>query len=312
MAWAGARPADERWALALSGGADSLCLLLLLWAHWPERRAALCALHFDHRLRGAAARADARFCRAVCRGLGVRFAAGEWRRPPESPSEGEARGARFRYFERRMARGGIGVLWLGHQQDDIAESMIMRLARGSGTSGLAAPRPLHSFPGGRTHVRPLLTLKRSEIVGALRASGARWREDASNAEDRYFRNKLRSSVLPAWKRAAGRDAVAGAALSRDLLEEDDAALENWVERLSPLTPGGALRLSRLAGSPRAIVRRALHRWLSVQPDPGRLSKRGFDSLLSCVVAGVPTRQSIGTKGFAVIRGEWLRYVEASR
>ena len=249
MAWAGARPADERWAVALSGGADSLCMLLLLWAHWPERRAALCALHFDHRLRGAAARADARFCRAVCRGLGVRFAAGEWRRPPESPSEGEARGARFRYFERRMARGGIGVLWLGHQQDDIAESMIMRLARGSGTSGLAAPRPLHSFPGGRRHVRPLLTLKRSEIVGALRASGARWREDASNAEDRYFRNKLRSSVLPAWKRAAGRDAVAGAALSRDLLEEDDAALENWVERLSPLTPEGRSGSADWPGAP---------------------------------------------------------------
>src|SRR5476651_1759624 len=74
-AWAEARPAREPWAVAFSGGADSLGLLLLLWAHWPRRRRRLRVLHFNHRLRGAASAADARFCRQVCRGLGVAFLA---------------------------------------------------------------------------------------------------------------------------------------------------------------------------------------------------------------------------------------------
>lgn len=312
MAWAGARPAAERWAVALSGGADSLCLLLLVWAHWPGRRPALCALHFDHRLRGAAARADSRFCRGVCRGLGIEFVEGRWRNPPPSASEADAREARFGFFERRLASRRIRVLWLGHQQDDIAETMLMRLARGSGTSGLAAPRPVHSFPNGREHVRPLLALKRAEIEEALRACGVPWREDTTNRGEKYFRNKLRNRVLPAWKRASERDALAGAARSRELLDEDDSALEAWVDGLAPLTPGGALKLERIAGVPRAVARRALHRWLLVQPAVGRLSRRGFDNLLSMVLTGSDSRQSIGAKGFAVLRGNWLRYVKATR
>jgi tRNA(Ile)-lysidine synthase len=270
------------------------------------------ALHFDHRLRGAAARADARFCRGVCRGLGVPFAGGRWRNPPESPSEADARAARFDFFERSLALRRVRTLWLGHQQDDIAETMIMRLARGSGSAGLAAPRPIQSGPGGRRHIRPLLALKKSEIMAALRACGIPWREDSSNAKGEFFRNKLRRSVLPAWKRASGRDASAGAAYSRELLEEDDDALEEWVAKLAPLTPGGALNLRRLARCPRAVVRRALHRWVLAQALDCRLSRRGFESLLSAVLLGIPARQSLGAKGFAVIGGKWLRYVVVSR
>jgi tRNA(Ile)-lysidine synthase len=310
-AWADRRAARERWAVAVSGGADSLCLLLLMWAHWPRRRTKLCALHFDHRLRGAAARADARFCRTVCRSLGVAFVGGQWAAPPKLPSEAEARMARFRFFERELNRRKIRALWLGHQQDDIAETMLMRLARGSGAAGLAAPRPLQSLPRDRSHLRPLLDIKRTEITAALRASGAPWREDLSNSTGDFFRNRVRRSVVPAWRRAAGRDALAGAALSRELLEEDDTALQQWVAELKPVTPGGALALNRLAGRPRAVVRRALHQWLLVQSLSGNLSRRGFDSLLSAVSLGKPARHSLGAEGFAVIRGKCLLYVKAS-
>jgi len=307
--WADRSPAGERWAVAFSGGADSLCLLLLAWAAWPGRRQFLVGMHFDHRLRGAASTADARFCRAVCRGLGIRFAAGCWTNPPSRPSEAAARSARFGFFGRAMERRGIRALLLGHQQDDIAETMIMRLARGSGTAGLAAPRPVQAAPGGSVHVRPLLGIKRSEITAALRAAGAPWREDATNSGDRFFRNRVRSRVLPAWLRASGRDALAGVALSRELLEEDDAALEAWVARLRALAPSGALSLDRLKGVPRAVARRALHRWLLAQPGATTLSRRGFEVLLDAVLRGAQARHSLGAKGFAVIRGKWLRYVE---
>lgn len=305
LAWAARRPRREKWAVAFSGGADSLALLLLLWAHWPERRRALVALHFDHRLRGRASRADAAFCQKACAALGVKLVSGAWREARRGASEAEARVARLAFF-RRHAR----VLWLGHQQDDIAESMFMRLARGSGAGGLAAPRPVQRFAEGRVHLRPLLTLKKAEIVVALRAGGASWREDATNATGDYFRNRIRRDVLPAWAEAARRDALAGAARSRELLEEDEIALEAWLDELAPFARGGALSLHALAGKPRALVRRALHRWLLAQPHVGELSRQAFEALLDAILAGRPTRHSLGAAGFGLIRGGRLSFEQA--
>ncbi len=322
LSWAQRSPAGERWAVAFSGGADSLALLLLAWAHWPERRGGLFAVHFNHRLRGAASGEDARFCARVCRSLGVAFRTGSWARgskPAGPASESRARQARFAYFERTLAPLRIRALWLGHQQDDVAESILMRLARGSGTGGLAAPRAVQEIGGeGRVHLRPLLDLKKSEIAAALRSSGIAWREDATNARPDYFRNRIRSRVLPQWTRASGRDAVAGAACSRELLEEDDLALELWVDRVRPITPAGRLDLKRLKGCPRAVLRRALYRWLLSGQGGGRsrfgppgdfgdLSRQGFSALLDAVEGGRPTRQSLGAEGFAVIGGGWLFY-----
>jgi tRNA(Ile)-lysidine synthase len=290
----------EPWVVAFSGGADSLALLLLLWAHFPERRTRLMALHFNHRLRGRSSNADAAFCQQVCRSLGVRLRLGEWRDATKHTSEAAARLARHAFFSRELARLGAKKLWLAHQQDDIAETVLMRLARGSGTGGLAAPRPVQLMPNRRQHLRPLLTLKKREIVAVLREAGVTWREDASNITGDFFRNRVRLSVLPAWNKASGRDALAGAALSRERLEEDDLALEAWVDRLAALKRG-ALDFGKLAGAPRAVWRRALHRWLlAVRPDTD-LSRQGFAQLLKAVEQGGPTRFSLGARAFAVIR-----------
>jgi tRNA(Ile)-lysidine synthase len=292
--------------VAFSGGADSLALLLLLWAHWPERRARLVALHFNHRLRGAAADADERFCRRVCRGLGVRVRVGRWKNRRSGASEEEAREARFAFFDRTMRRIGARALWLGHQQDDIAETMLMRLARGSGTAGLAAPRPVQRV-GSQLRVRPLLTVKKEEVVARLRESGIPWREDRTNAGRVYFRNRIRHQVLPAWQKAAERDVLAGVALARERLEEDDSALDAWVAELRPWGRGGVLNVAIFQNRPRALVRRALHRWLLAQPLAGDLSRQGFENLLDAVVAGRSTRRSLGLNGFASIKNGRLRF-----
>lgn len=307
-AWAGSRrvAAQGPWAVALSGGADSLCLLLLLWAHWPGRRRRLMAVHFNHRLRGRAADADERFCRKVCGGLGVRSAFGHWRRARRDPSEEEARVARFGFFHRALRRAGARALWLGHHQDDIAETMLMRLARGSGAAGLSAPRPVQRVDD-RVHLRPLLLLKKGEIMAALRVAGIPWREDRTNTSGGFFRNRVRRHVVPAWQKAAGRDAVAGAALARELLEEDDQALEAWLDALRPFRSGRLLDVASLAGRPRALIRRALRRWLAAQPRAGDLSRQGFEDLLAAVTSGRPARRSLGRYGFAVIRGGLLRF-----
>jgi len=302
-----------RWALAFSGGADSLALLLIFWAEAEGRWGReFDVLHFNHRLRGRAADADEKFCAQVCAALGVKFVAGRWRDARKHASEAEARTARFAFFHREMNRRKIRLLWFGHQQDDIAESMLMRLARGSGTGGLAAPRPAQGMPGNRWHLRPMLSLQKAEIVAALRASGATWREDATNAGEDFFRNRIRRSVVPAWTRAAQRDALAGAAHSRALLEEDDTALEAWLDDLKPIDRKRQLALAVLAGKPRALIRRALHRWLRTQSEAGELSRQAFETLLETVIAQKNTRQSLGLRGFAVTRGGILRFEPAGK
>jgi len=242
----------------------------------------------------------------VCAGLGVRLQVGRWRQATPGASEEEARAARFAFFRRAMRRVKSRALWLGHHQNDVAETMLMRLARGSGTAGLAAPRPVQRVPGG-VRVRPLLAVKKEEIVAALKTAGIPWREDRTNTSAGYFRNRIRQRVLPAWRRAAGRDALAGAALARERLEEDDAALEAWLDELRPLGRSGSLEIARLAGRPRALIRRALRRWVMAQPKAGGLSRQGFEDLLLAIVAGRPTRRSLGKAGFAVLRGGRLRF-----
>jgi tRNA(Ile)-lysidine synthase len=302
LAWVEKNGPRTGWAVAFSGGADSLAVLLLAWAHWPERRARLCAVHFNHRLRGRESDADERFCGRVCAALGVKLVTGAWAQARRGASEAEARAARLAFYAKHAR-----VLWLGHQQDDIAETMLMRLARGSGAGGLAAPRPVQAMPGSRVHLRPLLTLKKEEIASALRAAKISWREDSSNARGDFFRNRVRHGVLSAWVAASQRDALGGAARARELLEEDDAALEAWLDQLRPVGADGALAVKRLSGKPRALLRRALHRWLLAQPRAGELSRQGFEALLDAIAHGAPTRHSLGREGFAVIRGDLLRF-----
>lgn len=307
VTWAEEAPPRTRWGIGFSGGADSLALLLLVWAHWPKRRRWLRALHFDHRLRGAESRVDAQFCRTVCAGLDVPLLEGEWPGKHPDASEAEARAVRMAFFTEHAR-----IVWLGHQQDDIAESMLMRLARGSGSAGLSAPRPVHRVAGGRVHVRPLLTRKKAELLAALRSAEIRWREDSSNGFGGFFRNRIRRDVLPVWTEAAQRDALSGAARSRMLLDEDDQALEAWLDELRPVTATGHLALGPLAGKPRALVRRALHRWLMAEPRAGRISSQAFEILLNAVMTAKPTRHSLGRDGFAVIRDDRLRFERKDR
>lgn len=311
LKWAEKSPTRERWAVAFSGGADSLALLLLLWAHWPERREGLCALHFNHRLRGGAANADEAFCARVAQALGVEWRTERWREARKDASEAEARAARFSFFEAQLKVLRAKALWLGHQQDDVAETMLMRLARGSGAAGLAAPRPVQWIGTKRVHLRALLNLQKREIESALRSVGGRWREDLTNAGADFFRNRIRRDVMPAWCAAAtGRDALAGAALARERLEEDDEALERWLGEVSPMLANGALSLSRLKGKPRALVRRALLGWLVNENLAGVLSRAGFEALLDDLMEARRTRHSVGHAGFAVIDSRQLRRVAA--
>lgn len=333
---------SEPWCVALSGGADSVALLLTLCqlrtadcglrigvgavevgtsgAPGPEfrtphsavrnRAAPILALHFNHRLRGAAADGDEAFCRALCAALGVALRVGAANWPAGSTvSEARAREVRFDFFTTAMRELGARTLWLGHQRDDVVETMLLRLSRGSGSRGLAAPRPVQRLGDGSVRLRPLLDFSKAEIVAALRAAGVPWREDETNHGEAYFRNRLRNQVVPAWAAAAPADLAAAVAQSRTLLEEEDEALELWVDRVLPAELGPELPLAGLRAAPAAIARRAMHRWLGALELGEVLSRAATDDLLAAVRTGQATRLSAGDDGFLESDAAVLRWVE---
>ena len=258
---------EKRVYVACSGGADSVFLLLWFWAFRQQSGLAgeIVVLHFNHCLRGEESDGDQVYVEDLAKALGVSVESGSWVRGAEVKiSEETARNARLDFFDRCIGDEGEGAFVLtGHHADDAVESMLMRLSRGSGSIGLSSPRPISELGRMFRVVRPLINLKRGDIQGALEALGTDWREDASNSESDYYRNRLRNSVVPAWQEAADREVSVGVGLSRRLLEEDADALEVWLERewLELIRDDGRLGLKSLVELPVALRRRALQRFV---------------------------------------------------
>jgi tRNA(Ile)-lysidine synthase len=179
--------------VAVSGGADSVCLLHLLASLAPLWNLRLTVLHLDHGLRGEESREDAEFVRALSVSLGLPV---EIRRASLAEAGGNreqaARAARLEFFRETMAAHGIDRVAVGHTRSDQAETVLFRFLRGSGSAGLAAIRPV--TPAGI--VRPLIEIGREEVRQFLRGRGIPWREDSSNASPRFARNRIRHSLLP--------------------------------------------------------------------------------------------------------------------
>ena len=188
----------QQVAAAVSGGADSMALLRLLLVLAQSLGIQVSACHVNHRLRGAAADGDEAFVRAQCAELGVPlrvFRAGEEGLPDASGGEAGARALRYACFE-RLHREGIDRIALAHTVTDQAETLLFRLARGTGLHGAGGIRPVRDF-----YVRPLLCLTREEVETWCTACGQQWVTDETNLSDDYARNRLRHDALPALRQA---------------------------------------------------------------------------------------------------------------
>ncbi|HKW85715.1 MAG TPA: tRNA lysidine(34) synthetase TilS, partial [Nitrospiraceae bacterium] len=195
------KPGDRLLA-AVSGGADSVALLSLLTELAPSWKLALWAVHINHGLRGAESEEDARFVASLCERLGVQLI-GERvdltnpaRRRLRQSLQEYAREARYAAMQRVGQALGVDKIALGHTADDQAETLLMWMLRGSGTTGLAG------IPANREplFIRPLLDFSRADIVSYLRTQKLGVREDSSNAKLLYLRNRIRHELLPAMKR----------------------------------------------------------------------------------------------------------------
>ena len=182
--------------VALSGGADSTALLDIL-SRLQGYNLSLIATHLNHCLRGAESDADQEFCRLLAGRHALPF---ETRRVDIKKMaedqhlnlEDAGRRARIEFFDEIRMKYDAAAVALAHHADDQAETVLMRLLRGSGMTGLSGM----AYRNGRGYIRPLLDITRVEIEQYLRSYGKEWHEDASNSDSRYLRNRIRHQLLP--------------------------------------------------------------------------------------------------------------------
>lgn len=292
----------EPWGICCSGGADSLSLLLLMAGYFPDKRD-IYVLHYNHRLRGEESDAEAEFVDHCAEGLGLPFILGERDRFIENKNEAIFREMRHEFFNDSLKKINGSILLFGHHCNDVAETMLMRIARGSGTGGLCAPRPIHLFAN-KVHLRPCINITKERLLFALEEVGVSWCYDSSNSKEDYFRNRVRLNVMPNWINAATGNFWKGIQHSRELLEEDDLALEQCVEILfkkEAIQRGVPLNLDLLIGMPKALYRRAIYRWLLVHNIGDNISTQNFAFILEKAMAGSETRAFINEDDCIILR-----------
>jgi len=240
----------KRWLVAVSGGGDSIALLHLMqrFVEQPERH--LVVAHLDHALRRGS-RTDRAFVERRARELGLDVHAdvhdvGKARRRDESPEEA-ARRVRRAFLKSAAQRLDCDAIATGHTLDDQAETVLMRLARGAGTAGLAGiPESADSF------VRPLLELERADLRAWLHQRKLTWREDPSNRDLRFDRNRVRRRLVPMLEQHLNPRAARHLADAAGRLRDD----ATYLDQLATQQLTAASRLDREG---RPVLRAALVR-----------------------------------------------------
>ncbi len=244
----------RRIGVAVSGGADSVFLLHAL----HECGLAAAVLHVNHKLRGADSDADEAFVAELGQGFGlpVHIAA---RPVPEGNLEQEARRARYGFFLELVGAGECDAVATGHTLDDQAETVLSRFLRGAGTAGLSGIRPATR----EGIVRPLLGLRREEIRIWLRDRNLPWREDCTNAQTDFLRNRLRHDLIPqlATVNPSLPEVLASTA---DWARDEESWWETQLDRLEPeifqIQPEIVLfQTAPFLAQPVAVQRRLLRR-----------------------------------------------------
>ncbi|HUD21874.1 MAG TPA: tRNA lysidine(34) synthetase TilS [Acidobacteriaceae bacterium] len=269
------RPGD-RICAAISGGADSVAMLLLLHAANALPRnslgVGLSAVHVHHGLRGEEADGDLAFVQELCARLEVplhiqradvpgRVARSREEGEPESIEEA-ARVVRYEFFEQLIADGRADSVLTAHTLDDQAETVLMKLLRGAWTEGLSGIYPVvlvrnAAHPG--KILRPLLGVRRVELIAYLESRNQGWRTDSTNADEAFTRNRVRHSMLPYLRdfNPAVDQALANLA---ELAREDESRWQSELGRILPqlLLPGRPVRgggrgVSTAPGAPNSVA-----------------------------------------------------------
>lgn len=224
--------AGDRVLVGVSGGADSVCLLHVLKTLQKEWKIQLEAVHVHHGIRGDAAERDVDFVRGLCKQWEIPFtlervSAPEIAEAEKVSLETAGRLARYRCFHEICERRECGKIATAHNQNDQAETILMRVLRGAGIDGLAGIRYVRADGV----IRPLLDVTRAEIEAYCRENNLNYCTDGTNLENDYTRNKIRNKLLPLLQEEFNENILGALVnLSRNM-EEDGTFLNDYAERL---------------------------------------------------------------------------------
>lgn len=248
---------EDRVLCAVSGGADSMCLLSWLHDNAQTLGITVAAAHFNHCLRGEESDRDEEFVKDFCRREGISFACGRGdvaalARDSGRSTEDAARAMRYDFLRSAAKKTGCNKIATAHNAEDNAETMLLNLVRGAGARGLAGIPPVRD-----EFIRPLLSTTRAEILSYLNDRGICYVTDSTNLDDDYTRNKLRHRVMPVLSEL-NPSFAAGCLRTAESLRDDDACLyfiargfaeENYID--------DSLPAEKLAALPRAVAVRVL-------------------------------------------------------
>ena len=248
-------PGPARWVVAVSGGMDSVALLHLLRFVKPVADVELVVAHLDHGMRAGSAR-DAQFVRGLCRAW--RVPCFETRALHVPATEAAARTARYSFLEQVRRRANASLILTAHTQDDQAETLVLRARRGAGAWGLGGIQPFRADGVGR----PLLRVARDQLREYAAQVGLVWREDPSNRELRFARNRIRHELIPQWERAYGptltSDLAALAVAAREAAMRARARARDVLRAVGrPVDYGGSASLELDQARLQAFTDRAL-------------------------------------------------------
>lgn len=248
-------PPGSRVLCAVSGGADSVCMLHMLYELRQELEIELFAAHYEHGLRGEEALRDAAFVEDCCKKLGICFKLGHGDVPAFAREKGmsieeAARHLRYDFLQKTAAEFGCDRIATAHNADDNAETVLFNLSRGSGALGL------RGIPERRGMiVRPLLHMSRGEIESWLSERGLAFVHDSSNDSDDYSRNLIRHRVMPALK-SINPACTAAIASAGQLLAEDEDFIQSEARGfIDRHFDGESLPVAELKGLHRAVASR---------------------------------------------------------
>ncbi len=305
-------PPGRRVGVAVSGGADSVCLLHALVELAPRYDLRLQVLHFNHKLRGEESDADERFVADLAHRLCLEFHRGEadvrsLRAAARDNLEQTARRARYAFLKRFIRDGELDAVALAHTRSDQAETVLFRLLRGSSLAGLAGILPVTADG----LVRPLLEIDRSGVEQYLKERRIAWREDSSNADRSFARNRIRHELLPwleqHWNPQLPKVLAHMAALAHDEETYWDAEIRALSERMVRVDESRVVLNTReLATLPRALLRRVLRNAVRLAKGDTRSVDFGHVEALLDLVSQREGRGAARLPGLEAIRSfHWL-------
>jgi tRNA(Ile)-lysidine synthase len=300
----------QKVAVAVSGGADSVCLLHVLRELAPRWNLHLCVLHLNHRLRGAESDEDAAFVRSLASQFALPFILREagLKAVPGNLEEA-AREARLAFFREQLATGAADRVALGHTRSDQAETVLFRFLRGAATAGLSGIRPLTR----EGIVRPFIAIGRAEIERYLQQRGLSWREDSTNRSPEFARNRIRHQLLPALARDWNPAIVRALAQTADWAQAEEAYWQTEIDRLAALHlhPGigfVCLKTAALRDLPLAAARRLIRRAMEmVKGDLLAIEFSHVEAVLALASQDTEGHGRLQTPDLDIIRSfDWLR------